>query len=453
MTVDTAAATIKDSPLVLVPQYFGSTVFDRSTSRYLPFDVETTELLKRLTREPFNVVLSEVEDEEYRNQLIRFFEDFYKLGFFTIDLRFVGSVLEVNVPHDHLAGPLALHLEIVAACNLKCTHCFAGELPRKEEPLSLKELDELFATLARIGTFRIGLTGGEPLLRRDVFEIIDLATQHGLHPCITTNGLLITEDIAREFGKRKLVWLNVSLEGATAQTNDSVRGNGSFDLVRERLSLLAPHARFTLAFTIMKSNLEEMRDCVELAYDVGAHTAVFRPLYPVGIARHHLDLMPSFAEYNDALNVLAGAQQDKQFELCSIDPFSPHTREETQSSVYENYGCGAGNLVCSVSLSGDVNPCSFLGPEFAAANIRHTPFEEIWHNSQGFRSIRGLSGGDDESFSGGCRARALVLNGSINAPDPWINGYREQQQLVTLGRTSKSVYQPLTVINVSNRVV
>ena len=432
-----------NAPLVLIPQYFGSTVFDRSTSKYLPFDRETTDLLVRLQREPFDVVLAETQDDGHRNQLIRFFEDYYKLGFFTVDLKFAGSVLDVNVPSDHLVGPLALHLEIAAACNLKCTHCFAGELPRKEEPLTLKELDELFATLARLGTFRLGLTGGEPLLRRDLFEIIDLATGHGLHPCITTNGLLITEEIAREFGKRKLVWLNVSLEGATPQTNDLVRGKGTFDLVRDRLSLLSKHTRFTLAFTIMKTNLDEMRDCVELAYQVGADNAVFRPLYPVGIARHNLELMPSFAEYNDALNVLAGAQGDKQFELCSIDPFSPHTRQEAQASIYENYGCGAGNLVCSVSLSGDVNPCSFLGPEFAAANIRNTSFEDIWHNSQGFRNIRGLSAGDGE-FNGGCRARALVLNGSINAPDPWITG---QRKLKTLDQPAKRVYHPLTVLN------
>ena len=450
MTFDRAASPIKDSPLVLVPQYFGSTVFDRSTSKYLPFDRETTELLVGLEREPFDVVLARTRDAAQRSQLIRFFEAFYKLGFFTVDLRFAGTVLDVEAPPDHLVGPLALHLEIVAACNLKCTHCFAGELPRKEEPLSLREIDELFATLARIGTFRIGLTGGEPLLRRDLFEIIDLAGQHGLHACITTNGLLITEEIAREFAKRKLVWLNVSLEGATAQTNDRVRGKGTFDLVRERLSLLAKHTRFTLAFTIMKTNLEEMKECVDLAYQVGANNAVFRPLYPVGIARHNLELMPTFAEYNEALNVLAGRQSDRQFELCRIDPFSPHTREESQSSIYENYGCGAGNLVSSISISGDVNPCSFLGPEFVAANIRHTPFEEIWHNSQVFRSMRGLSGNneDPESFSGGCRARALVLNGSINAPDPWINGYHEEQQL----KTSRTVYQPLTVLDVSDPV-
>jgi hypothetical protein len=138
---------IGDTPLVLVPQYFGSTVFDRRTSKYLPFDSDATRLLMRLKSVPFDAVLAEVQDPQYRNQLIRFFEHFYRLGFFNVDFKLAGTILDVIVPPDHLVGPLALHLEVVAACNLRCTHCFAGELPRKEHPLTLDELDRLFATL------------------------------------------------------------------------------------------------------------------------------------------------------------------------------------------------------------------------------------------------------------------------------------------------------------------
>src|SRR5262249_36169178 len=213
-----------------------------------------------------------------------------------------GRTLDVEPPPDHLVGPLAVHLEVVAACNLRCIHCFAGELPRKERALTLDELDRLFADMARMGSFRLGLTGGEPLLRHDLFEIIDLATVHGLCPCVTTNGLRITEAIAREFGKRNLLWLNVSLEGASAATNDPIRGEGTFDQVLERLAVLARYAHFTLAFTLMSTNVHEVEACAELAYRVGADTAVFRPLYPVGTARHHLDLMPTFAQYGDALS-------------------------------------------------------------------------------------------------------------------------------------------------------
>jgi radical SAM protein with 4Fe4S-binding SPASM domain len=287
----------------------------------------------------------------------------------------------------------------------------------------MAELDGLFATMAGIGSFRLGLTGGEPTLRRDLFDIIDLATDHGLHPCVTTNGLLLTEDMARQFGKRELVWLNVSLDGATRQSNDRVRGAGTFDKVLANLRLLREHARFTLAFTIMKENAREAAAFARLARNVGADTAVFRPLYPVGTARSHLDsLMPDFEAYGGALNELAALEAADDPDLHVIDPFSPVRRAPTQAVTHANHGCGAANTVCSVSVSGDVNPCSFLGPDYVADNIRRRSLAEIWQRSERFRAMRALPGGEAGTFSGGCRARALVLNGAVNAPDPWIEG-------------------------------
>lgn len=425
------------SYLALVPQYFGSTIFDRRTSRYLPFDQDATDLFRRLSTKSFDDVLPSIPKAD-RERTVDFFEHFYDRGFFTVDLKFAGDILDVVPPNDHLTGPLAVHLEIAAACNLRCTHCFAGDLPRQEVPLTLDEIDAFFATLSRIGAFRLGLTGGEPLLRKDLFDIIDRATSHGLHPCITTNGLLITEEIAREFGKRDLVWLNVSLEGASASTNDIVRGQGTFDRVVDKLSILSRHARFTLAFTIMSTNAAEVRACATLAREVGAHTAVFRPMYPVGVGSRHMDLMPTAGEYNNALIALASEQSRSEYDVASLDPFSPLTRSESQSTIYTNGGCGAGNLVCSVSVSGDVNPCSFLGPAFAGGNIRETPFEEIWRRSAAFAEMRRpIPGG----FDGGCRARSLAYRGSVNAPDPWMEALSQGKE----GR----YYHPLTVLEMS----
>ena len=446
--------------LVLIPQHFGCLIFDRRTSRYMPFDHEATTLFHRLSREPFDTVLASAT---HVDELEGFFDYFYDRGFFTHDLRFAGDILDIDPPDGHLTGPLAVHLEIVAACNLKCTHCFAGDLPRRETPLTIGELDKFFATLSRMGAFRLGLTGGEPLLRKDIFEIVDLATSHGLHPCLTTNGLLITEEIAREFGKRKLVWLNVSLEGATATTNDKVRGDGTFDRVIDKLKLLAEHARFTLAFTVMKTNSSEVRACAKLAREVGAHTAVFRPMYPVGVGARNMELMPTVDEYNDALIALSTPEADSELPLLSkervgvrlsgslpfregmgvgsydlrgIDPFSPLTRSESQSTVFTNGGCGAGNLVCSVSVSGDVNPCSFLGPDYIGGNVRDTPFEEIWHRSARFAEMRATL---PDGFNGGCRARSLAYRGSVHAADPWL----------TSSTSPSKYYHPLTVLEVT----
>jgi [mycofactocin precursor peptide]-tyrosine decarboxylase / 3-amino-5-[(4-hydroxyphenyl)methyl]-4,4-dimethylpyrrolidin-2-one synthase len=427
-------------PLVLVPQYFGSTVFDRRTSRYTPFDQPATDFLRSLCDSDATAVI-DAGNSQSCGGILDFYQDFYRRGFFTVDGRFAGVALAANPPADHLLGPLALHLEVVAACNLKCVHCFAGELPRKEEPLTLNELDGLFSQMAAIGTFRLGLTGGEPLLRKDLFEVIDLALSHGLCPCVTTNGLLITDEIAREFGRRELVWLNVSLEGATAATNDPIRGGGTFDRVVERLRILHEHCRFTLAFTIMSTNLHEVRACARLAQELGAGTAVFRPLYPVGVARHHLDLMPTFRQYNDALLELE-SMRDDDLDLNHIDPFSPARRQEASANVCQNHGCGAGNTVCSVSVSGGVSPCSFLGPDSFTANVREHSLRDIWNHSHGFTGIRALPDaepGDNAVFSGGCRARSLVLNGSVGAADPWVQN------------SSGTMRHPLEIVNLTVR--
>ena len=190
------------NPLVLVPQHFGCLIFERHTSRYLPFDAEATALLLRLRRESIDAVLGTLADPDERDAVAAFFESFDRRGFFSLDGRLLADLLTVDAPSDHLVGPLAVHLEIAGACNLTCTHCFAGVLPRHHHPLQLSEMDVLFADLAALGSFRLGLTGGEPLLRKDIFDILDAATGRGLHPCLTTNALLITEGIARELGQR-----------------------------------------------------------------------------------------------------------------------------------------------------------------------------------------------------------------------------------------------------------
>ena len=402
--------------LVLVPQYFGALLFDRRTSRYLPFDRPAAGMLRNLIARPAGEVIAaaDSDDRDAVEGLVAFLD---ARGFLRLDGRLAAVRIDREPPADHLLGPLAAHLEVIGACNLTCTHCFAGPLPRNHHPLALAEMDTLFADLAGLGSFRLGLTGGEPLLRKDLLEILDAATGRGLHPCLTTNALLIDEAIARDLGRRDLVWLNVSLEGARAETNDAVRGAGVFDRVVEKLALLGRHARFTLAFTLMRHNLAEVEACAALARSVGAHTAVFRPLYPVGVAVHAPELMPTFEGYVDALARLGRAEVAGDGDLFAIDPFSPSAREDLRGVVAPAASCGAATTVASISVQGDVSPCSFLGPAFEAGNVRAHPFEEIWRAGHAFRRLRAPKAGD--RFGGGCRARAQFHAGSAFAEDPW----------------------------------
>jgi radical SAM protein with 4Fe4S-binding SPASM domain len=126
--------------------------------------------------------------------------------------------------------------------------------------------------------------------------------------------------------------------------------------------------------------------------------------------------MPTFGQYADALHALA-EWEAPDGDLRGLDPFSPASRAETQPEVHTSHGCGAGRHICSVSVQGDVNPCSFLGREFETGNVREAPFEVIWRTGQQMRRMREESG----DFRGGCRARAKVLAGSVDAADPWMD--------------------------------
>ncbi|MFN8608509.1 MAG: radical SAM protein [Vulcanimicrobiota bacterium] len=385
---------MKARPLALIPQYFGSLVYDQRTHRYLPFDQPATSLLRQLAQEPPGP-----------DTPCEFLRRFHGYGFWDWQGLFDGVVLNLTPPHGHLAGPLTVHLEVAARCNLSCGHCFAGSLPRAEAPLTLSELDRLFQELVSMGCFRLGITGGEPLLRRDLLDILDLALERGLQPGLTTNGLLLSEELCRQLGRRRLVWLNVSLDGATAESNDAIRGSGTFERVLKRLAVLRRHAEFSLAFTVTADNAQEVKECCQLAKEVGASAAVFRPLYPVGKASANLQLMPSFEQYSRAVETLGDG-----------DPFGSAGERQRVATLYTGGGCGAANLICSVSLGGRVNPCSYLGPEFDSDNLRQRSFGEIWNRGQTFLALRGQQ---SEDFQGGCRARAQALNGSARASDPW----------------------------------
>lgn len=396
-------------PLVLIPQHFGALLYDRRDGRYYPYDDEAAAVLSALCAADVDAVALRSPDPE---RVEAFCDGLLASGFLTADGRLAATRLDASPPPDHLLGPLAVHLEVVARCNLSCTHCFAAPMPRARDALSLAELDDLFGQMAAMGSQRLGLTGGEPLSRRDLLDVIDAAIGHGLSPSLTTNALLLTDALAAALGRRRLLWLNVSLDGATAEVNDAIRGPGTFRRVLGKLALLREHARFSLAFTLTADNLHQAADCARLARDVGADSAVFRPLYPAGAARHRPELMPDFSGYLAALREVEGLVVDAQ------DAFGPAQRAAAQGRVTPAGGCGAGNLICSISADGRVNPCSYLGPELDAASLRTHRLAEIWHDSQTFRAIRALPSGPG-CFSGGCRARAQALRGDLNAPDPW----------------------------------
>lgn len=414
------------APWVIVPQWFGSLLFERETARYFPVDHEITALLLAAREAPVSIAALA---PERREGAVGFIEHWSTRGLFRLDDTLAADVLEFIPPHGHLSAPLVTHLEVNAVCNLACIHCFAGELPRKERALDLRELDVLFEDMASVGALRLALSGGEPLMRKDLYELVDLAIAQGIRTSITTNGMFIDAHHVRELARRSVLWLSVSLDGATRETNDAIRGAGVFDAVIERCSLLRGRVPFSLAMTVTSTNAHEAKAFGELARAVGATAAVMRPLYPTGMARTRLDLVPSFSQFRAAVAALhEGASEE---DGCAM-PYGPVERERDRAEVVGNLGCGAGTTLAAISSSGAMSPCSFLGSSFDGPSVRDRSFVSIWNESQQFQQFRSPSTLD--RFDGGCRARALAHSGNAFAPDPWLHDPldRPHDPLVTL---------------------
>jgi radical SAM protein with 4Fe4S-binding SPASM domain len=415
--------TLSDN--VLVPQHFGSLLYVRRSHEYVPYDHLTTDVLRGTIRASIRDLPGGLARRVPVDRLRKFHRQGRKLGYLDRRGRLLGVEIEADPPEGRLLGPLTLHLGVTQECNLRCRHCFAapemGQADRRI--LDVDTLDALFDECVRIGCMRIALTGGEPLLRPDLFAIIDRIAKRGIDTCLTTNALPIDAKVARELRRRPFAWINVSLDGATRESNDAVRGPGTFDrvvrTVRRHLKWRLP---FGLSVTLHRRNLHEIGLLPRLARRLGARTVLLKAVYPVGRAAESPDLAISFPEYLAALDEIRRVVRSVRVVPTSCEDAG----DESLAVVFENFGCAAGNTVATVLTNGDVSPCSLIGEGVELDNLREKSLGEIWNRGAGFAGIRGLTipepcrdCEDYVSCSGGCRARAFAATGAIDAPDPW----------------------------------
>ena len=417
---------ISSNDNVLIPQHFGSLLYVRSKHEYVPYDHLTTAILKFCTTSSLRQLPERLLQNVTAAQLKAFGKVGQKMGFLDRKQRFVGKTIDRVPPKDFLMGPLTIHLSITRECDLACRHCFAAleMADAHEQPLNFAELDTLFADAASLGCMRVALTGGEPLNRPDIFKIMDMVSDHGLDVCITSNGTRIDQKITEELNRRPFGWINISLEGATAATNDAIRGKGSFELVVGKLKKHFRHRlTFGLSITLNKLNMHEVELFPQLARKVGAEVVLLRNMYPIGRGASNQSLALTFAEYRKAVEEISKLHKKTFMVPTSCEPVDSDIEAAT---IYDNFGCAAGNSVATVYPDGKVSPCSLIGDGIELGCLREKSFADIWQNGRGFTKIRALSTPDAclschdyQTCSGGCRARAWAVHGDISSADPW----------------------------------
>ncbi len=312
--------------------------------------------------------------------------------------------------------------ETTAACNLKCSYCraFASAVPDEGE----LSTEEAVAFIDSIATFQpmLILSGGEPLLRPDIFHLARHAVSRGLRVSLASNGTLITPEIVDKIAASGIGRVSISLDGATPEMHDGNRGQGSFQAAMAGIEALRGRVDFQINFTITKRNEAHVPAVFDLAEAVRAKALHFFFLVPTGRGRE--EDMISSERQEELLWQIDREQTERSLEV-RVTCAPQYSRISQQGSGRRAGGCLAGRSFVFVSRRGDVYPCGYL--PLKVGNIREKKFIDIWESSPELRALRardlkGRCGQCGYSKTcGGCRARALAKTGDFLGPDPLCN--------------------------------
>ena len=321
--------------------------------------------------------------------------------------------------------------ELTRSCNLACSHCRASS-KRGPYPGELAT-DECFKILDDIASFSsptVILTGGEPLLRKDIFEIAEYGPKKGLNMVMAPNGTLLSADVVKKIIASGITRISVSLDGPDTASHDGLRQvPGAFQAACDGLRRAREAGlEFQINSTITKRNIKLLPQIIRLAKELGARAHHIFLLVPTGRAKEmvHEELSPS--EYEEALRLLAEEKKTSPLEIRTT--CAPHfnrillQNHMAQPSALAGRGCMAGVSFCFISNTGDAQPCGYL--EVNCGSVRKKGFKEIWFGSEVFNNIRDWEkyGGkcgicEFKAVCGGCRARAYAKYGDYLGEEPY----------------------------------
>ena len=330
-----------------------------------------------------------------------------------------------------LDAPICLTWELTYACNLACVHCLSSSGRRDPRELSTAQCKAIIDELERMQVFYVNIGGGEPTVRPDFWELVDYATAHHVGVKFSTNGVRIDEKVAARLTESDYVDVQISLDGATAEVNDAVRGQGSFDMAVRALENLS-RAGFRdakISVVVTRHNVAQLDDFKSLADRYGATLRITR-LRPSGRGADVWDeLHPTAGQQRELYDWLV-AHGDKVLTGDSFFHLSAYGSALPGLNL-----CGAGRVVCLIDPVGDVYACPFaIHEKFLAGNIlRDGDFATVWRDSELFAELRSPQTGGAcakcshfDSCRGGCMAAKFFTGLPMDGPDPeCVQGFGE----------------------------
>ena len=344
-----------------------------------------------------------------------------------------------------LDAPICLTWELTYACNLDCVHCLSSSGRRDPRELTSVEAKRVLDELRDLQVFYINIGGGEPMIRRDFFELLEYSIGNGIGVKFSTNGAFIDADAAHRLAAMDYLDIQISLDGTDAVTNDAVRGDGSYTTALAAMDHLrdAGFEDFKISVVVTRHNVDQLDDFNALADSYGATLRITR-LRPSGRgADSWHDLHPTQAQQRQIFDWLVATggdvlTGDSFFHLNAIG------QETGQGSLDGLNMCGAGRVVCLIDPIGDVYACPFvIHDQFRAGSVRDDGgFRRVWQESELFTELREpasagacASCGSYDACQGGCMAAKFFVGIPLDGPDPeCVSGHGEAAMLAAAAR-------------------
>ena len=399
----------------------------------------------------------DVSKEEMRE---KFSDAYWRKGLASV----IKGIAYFGVRKPFVPGaPFQVVWDITYACNLRCKHCYATAGKPLKDELSTEEALETIDKLDRLGLTVLAFSGGEPLVREDIFQLFKYASEKGLYVAVATNGTLISRDVARKMKESGVSYVQISLDGKK-ETHESFRGiENCFDRTVEGIKNCVKEGFFVnISMTVTKHNYKDVDYVISLCEDLGVDWFMHYNFVPVGRGKDILakDLSPE--EREELLKKLYKKNGEAKISLLSTAPQFARIGLECEGFIPTHFynievndsgeskensgikqlaefigGCGAGRFYLSIKANGDIQPCVFF--PLKLGNIREMSYEdleEFWRSNNVLEELRnkdlieGCKECEYRYYCGGCRARAYNYFGDYLKPDPGCVRNKEHWELI-----------------------
>lgn len=323
--------------------------------------------------------------------------------------------------------PALVSWNLTKKCNLACPHCYMEAGDKAEVELTTDQCLTLVDEMKALGTEMLILTGGEPLLRRDIFDIARHASSQGMWVVMGTNGVLVNDHVARKMVECGVKGVGISIDSVDPCKHNEFRGGpDAWKYSVRALEICQNHNLEVLVqSTVMQDNLDEVADLMAFARDKGAWSFNLYYLVETGRGKQMAEQELTAAQTDASLRHLVASQNDfaPMLVRAKCAPQFKQLAYEMGRGGMESGGCMAGTEYCRITPEGNVTPCPYM--DLVAGNVLSNGFTAVWDDSSVFADLRdaarlkGKCGSCEFSeLCGGCRCRAYAATGDHLSEDP-----------------------------------